>query len=93
MPVKVPANKNGFAFGAYVLSNGMPGRVCGASNPRVTFTEVWGYGHDIGDVYTSDTREVTKEQFDEAAKAFGHNDTTSGIEKLRKWDAEQAQVK
>jgi len=64
----------------------MPGRVVGRSNKNLTFVEVWGFGHDIGDCCTSSCVPISKEEFDLTAAEFGYTDTTSGIERVRQWD-------
>ena len=98
--VKVPANKTGFPFGAFIRTGGgFPARVVGKSEKIRTEVEVYGRHLEIGTAYTNGCTVpgfevdgctlITKEEFLAEAAKYGHDGTKPRDERLRKWDAEQ----
>lgn len=87
--LKYPRNDKGIPFGAFVLANGMPARVAGASNERTTFVEVWGFSHESGSEYTCNCRRVDQSTWRKAMVGYGYSPEDKPYsEKLIKWDNE-----
>lgn len=85
---KYPANKNGFKFGEYVLANDFPARIAGRSNAQISYCEVFGFAHEVGDVYNKNIKVITKEEFYDLLKETQFKVNHFAIEKLNVFDKE-----
>lgn len=100
MAIKVPPNKSGIPYGAYILTGAnLPARVVGTSNKNTTEAEVWGPEQEQGSVYTNKVTipgfedpgcmVINKRIFLERCKALGYENPVPKNARLRQWDEEQ----